>query len=231
MRIRTYAPGSALLFGALIALGTAGVAEAETYDLTAGDYLTEDEYKSLSRDEAIEYCEKLAQEIDIQNDNAAFANSMLSDIDSEISSLKEQLARSRASNDPLASDVADLEAKLRELKELPRSYTVVRDDFLIKISEKRRIYQERSHWKRIYRANRDQIGDPNLIFPDQVFMIPRGVPDMHTVREGESLATIAGYVEIYGDRTQWVRLYDANRGAVGENPDIVLPGTQLAIPR
>ncbi|MFQ5626314.1 MAG: LysM peptidoglycan-binding domain-containing protein [Methyloligellaceae bacterium] len=29
-------------------------------------------------------------------------------------------------------------------------------------------------WPMLYRANRDQIRDPDLIFPKQIFAIPRG---------------------------------------------------------
>ncbi|HMB71616.1 MAG TPA: LysM peptidoglycan-binding domain-containing protein [bacterium] len=216
-----------LVIGAL----SASVAAAQDWDPASGRYLTEEEYQELSKDEALEYCEKLAQEIDIQNDNAAQANSMLGDIDAEISSLRERLARAKAETDPLAAEVAALEKELKDLQELPRSYTVVKGDFLIKISEMRRIYGNGSHWKRIYRANRKDISDPNLIYPDQVFLIPRGMPSSYTVREGESLAIIAGYVEVYGDRGQWRRLYDANSGAIGDDPAMLRPGTQLSIPR
>ena len=170
---------------ALVSLGPVLTLRAQSWDPSTGDYLTEEEYKHLSKDEAQEYCEKLAQEIDIQNDNAAAANAMLSDIDSEIDRLSTQLAQARKANDPLAREVADLEAKLRELQQLPRSYTVVEGDFLIKIAEMRRIYGDGTHWKRIYRANRSAIKDPNLIYPGQVFLIPRGIPTQHTVVEGE----------------------------------------------
>jgi len=215
----------------LLTLGAVKTACAQSWDPASGDYLTEEEYKKLSKDEALEYCEKLAQEIDIQNDNAAAANSMLSDIDSEISRLREELARARSANDPLAREVADLEAKLRELQQLPRSYTVVEGDFLIKIAEMRRIYGDGTQWKRIYRANRSLIRDPNLIYPGQIFLIPRGTPTQHTVVQGEWLALIAGYSEIYGSRAQWPRLYEANKAAIGPDPNILEPGTVLTIPR
>lgn len=224
-------PAWGLFAAFLLCFGATTPGAAQSWNLSGGQYLTEEEYKRLSEDEALEYCEKLAQEIDIQNDNAAAANSMLSDIDTEISRLRESLSRARAANDPLAREVADLEAKLRKLQELPRSYTVVPGDFLIKISEMRRIYGDPTHWKRIYRANRQEIRDPNLIFPDQVFLIPRGTPTQHVVAQGEWLALIAGYSEVYGDRLQWPRLYEANRDAIGADPEILAPGTVLHIPR
>ncbi len=171
--MRINALRSVAVLGAIATLALAAPASAQTYNLSGGDYLTEEEYKELSGDEAMEYCEKLAQEIDIQNDNAAAANSMLSDIDAEIAKLREELARAKEANDPLAQEVASLESQLRQLNELPRSYTVIKDDWLIKISKKRQIYGDGTQWRRIYNANKDQINDPNLIYPDQVFMIPR----------------------------------------------------------
>ncbi len=203
---------------------------AQNYDVSEGMYLTEEQYKKLSGDEAMEYCEKLAQEIDIQNDNAAAANSQMSDIDSAIKSLQKQLADARAQTSPLASEVADLERQLREMQKLPRSYTVVEGDFLIKISEMRRIYGDGGHWKRIYRANRDKIDDPNLIYPDQIFLIPRGNPNEHVVYEGETLIRIAGYWEIYGDRSRWPEIYEANRDVISD-PNILPVGVTLRIPR
>ena len=216
---------------ALIAFGLVGIAGAQTYDVGSGQYLTEKEYKKLSKDEAIDYCEKLAQEIDLQNDNAAAANAMMADIEAEIERLKGEVSSAKSSNDPLASEVAALEAQLRELKELPRSYTVVKDDWLIKISGMRRIYSDKTAWRRIYRANRDQIDDPNLIFPDQIFLIPRGMPDQYTVMEGDSLGRIAGFAEIYNDRSQWTRLFEANRAAIGDDPNTITAGMVLNIPR
>jgi nucleoid-associated protein YgaU len=216
---------------ALIAFGLAGMAGAQTFDVGSGQYLTEKEYKKLSKDEAIAYCEKLAQEIDLQNDNAAAANAMMSDIEAEIERLKGEVSKAKSANDPLASQVASLEAQLRELKELPRSYTVVKGDYLIKISGMRRIYSDESAWKRIYRANRDKIDDPNLIYPDQIFLIPRGKPDTYTVMEGDSLGRIAGFWEVYNDRSQWTRIYEANRAKIGGSPNVIVPGMVLNIPR
>ena len=222
---------SAAAIVAVAALGMTGSALAQEYDINGGRYLTEKEYKELSRDEAIDYCEKLAQEIDLQNDNAAAANSMMSDIEAEIESLKRQLAEAKSANDPLAGEVDRLRSQLRELQELPRSYTVVKGDYLIKISEMRRIYSDKTAWKRIYRANRDKINDPNLIYPNQVFLIPRGKPDTYTVMAGDTLGRIASYWEVYNDRGQWKRIYDANRGAIGSDPNVLQPGTVLSIPR
>jgi nucleoid-associated protein YgaU len=55
----------------------------------------------------------------------------------------------------------------------PKNYTVVRGDTLWGISSRTPIYENPFMWPLIYKANRDQIRDPDLIYPDQVFAIPR----------------------------------------------------------
>lgn len=51
----------------------------------------------------------------------------------------------------------------------------------------------------------------------------------YTVKKGDSLWRIAG--ELLGDGTEWKKLYEENRELIGENPDLILPGTELAIAR
>lgn len=53
------------------------------------------------------------------------------------------------------------------------SYTVVRGDSLWAISSYRVIYGNPYQWPLIYKANADQIKDADLIYPGQVFSIPR----------------------------------------------------------
>ena len=53
------------------------------------------------------------------------------------------------------------------------NYTVVRGDNLWNISGKDQIYGDPYQWPLIYKANRSQINDPDLIFPGQNFAIDR----------------------------------------------------------
>lgn len=62
------------------------------------------------------------------------------------------------------------------------THTVVGDDTLWDLAM--RYYQNPFEWRVIYEANRDSIADPNLIFPNEVFVIP-GLPG----RQGETVAT------------------------------------------
>lgn len=52
------------------------------------------------------------------------------------------------------------------------SYKVVRGDHLWGIAKKKEHYGNPFAWPIIYKANRDQIKNPDLIYPDQVFKVP-----------------------------------------------------------
>jgi nucleoid-associated protein YgaU len=52
--------------------------------------------------------------------------------------------------------------------------------------------------------------------------------DQYEVQSGDTLATIAQ--QFYGDPAQWQRIYDANKDAIGSNPDQLKLGTKLTIP-
>lgn len=138
------------------------LAEPRAYDISKGDYLTEKEYKDLSKDEAQEYCEQLAQEIDIQNDNAAAAAGDLAQVQTEIEDLRTQLASLSKPPEPVEEEAPAELAK----------HTVVPGDWLSKIAK--RYYDGNwKAWTKIFEANRDQIKNPDLIYPRQVFSIPR----------------------------------------------------------
>jgi nucleoid-associated protein YgaU len=53
------------------------------------------------------------------------------------------------------------------------SYTVVRGDCLWNIAKKKDYYGNGFAWPKIYKANRDKIKNPDLIYPKQVFTIPK----------------------------------------------------------
>ena len=52
-----------------------------------------------------------------------------------------------------------------------RTATVVRGDSLWRLS--RRFYKDGMRYRQIYAANASQIRDPRLIYPSQVFVVPR----------------------------------------------------------
>ncbi len=65
---------------------------------------------------------------------------------------------------------SELDAWIEAPKEV--NYSVVKGDCLWRIAKKDKFYGNGFAWPMIYKANRDKIKDPNLIFPKQVFTIP-----------------------------------------------------------
>lgn len=67
-----------------------------------------------------------------------------------------------------------LQRKLDAWQDVPPeiSYTVVKGDHLWGIAKKKEHYANPFAWPIIYKANRDQIKNPDLIYPKQIFKIP-----------------------------------------------------------
>ncbi len=55
----------------------------------------------------------------------------------------------------------------------PHQHTVVLDESLSLIASYWEVYYSPMEWPRIYEANREKIQDPDLIYPEQVLVIPR----------------------------------------------------------
>ena len=73
----------------------------------------------------------------------------------------------------IADRIAMLEGKVASLEaKMPANifdqYTVMAGDYLWKISKKDDIYGDPYQWIRIYSVNKDQIKDPDLIYPDLI---------------------------------------------------------------
>lgn len=57
--------------------------------------------------------------------------------------------------------------------QLPVEHRVTKGECLWWISEYKEVYNDPFMWPLIFKANRDKIKNPDLIYPDQVFSIPR----------------------------------------------------------
>ncbi len=68
----------------------------------------------------------------------------------------------------------ELPRKLEAWVEAPTEidYTVIKGDCLWNIAKKPEHYANAFAWPKIYQANKDQIKNPNLIYPKQIFKIP-----------------------------------------------------------
>ncbi len=75
------------------------------------------------------------------------------------------IAQKQRENERLAQQMAE--------EQQPDSYTVERGDSLWGISGKSDVYNNPYQWPLIYKANRDQINDADLIYPGQTFTIKR----------------------------------------------------------
>jgi len=215
---------------ALFLLVGCGKRVLRTADVSKGDYYTAEEFQRLSKDQRDMYCDQLATEVENRtgcvtdaDQKLGEANNMIAELESEQASLDAKIAE-------LQGRISDLEDKLAAKRAKPETYTVEKGDFLYKISGKEKIYNDPLKWPRLYRANRDQIKDPDLIYPGWVLVVPRGLPVEWVVYEGEFLFKIAGYDEVYGNGRDWVKIYEANKDQI-KDPDLIYPKQVLAIPR
>ena len=55
-----------------------------------------------------------------------------------------------------------------------------------------------------------------------------GPEQSYTIDSGDTLLSISE--KFYGDATLWRKIYDANRAAIGDDPDKLKVGTQIRIP-
>ena len=137
----------------------------------------------------------------------------------------------------MTNKIASMEGKIAQLRaKMPRGlwddYTVIRGDYLWRIARKPDVYGDPMQWIRIYSYNTDQIKDPDLIYPEQIFKIQKeNSDDEYLVSRGDNLSRIAGNMEIMGDPTKWRELYEANQTAIGEDPSLIYPYQVLKIPR
>lgn len=133
--------------------------------------------------------------------------------------------------------IAAIEGKITQAKnKMPKAvydeYNVVVGDYLWKISGKEEIYNDPIQWMRIYSYNKEQIKDPDLIYPAQVLKIQKEVgPDEYLVAKGDYLQKIASNAEVLGDPASWTKIYEKNKDIIGENANLIFPHTVLVIPK
>jgi nucleoid-associated protein YgaU len=185
----------------------------------------------------------------------AFRNDMRqleSDIDGLMALSPEELFKRRAELDQLQARIDEMKksniAKLTEMQDwlatmegkmtqlrarMPKAiydqYTVVKGDYLWRISKKQDIYGDPYQWMRIYSFNRDMIKNPDLIYPDWNLKIQREVgPEEYLVKKGDSLRRIA---KSMGDSMSWTKIYEANKDIIGDHQTRLYPYTVLRMPK
>ncbi len=176
-------------------LGGLGIAQAgcpspkESYVLYAPDFAFYPEslikaYQEAKKEneELKTKLEKCQKELALLKAKEAELRARYGELSQEVQRLREQIAEIEALQRRLAELKAQAESRLSQCKEmlkrwqsLPKSYTVKRGDTLWGISAKDYIYGDPWQWPLIYKANRDKIKNPHLIYPKQVLKIPRDI--------------------------------------------------------
>lgn len=157
-------------------------------------------------------------------------------IQAEINRLKKEISEEEQNAALKIDEIKTLEEDIKKLKEKPAKYKVIKGNCLWVIAKMEKIYGDPYKWKKIYWANRDKIKDPDLIYPDQIFDIPREIigagprPTEYEVVQGDCLWKIAGLDKIYGDPYQWPKIYKANKGLIN-TPELIYPYQIFDIPR
>lgn len=96
-------------------------------------------------------------------------------------------------------------------------YTVKKGDTLSKIAQSYGFT-----WKQLYAANIDTIGgNPNIIYPGQVLIIPEPTGTYYTVVKGDTLSGIAAK---YGTTWQWLQKINGI-----QNANLIYPGQKIRI--
>jgi LysM repeat protein len=83
--------------------------------------------------------------------------------------------KARAAEAAARAEAEKKAAEKSRQQPLSASHTVKRGETLPQIAAQADIYNEAALWPLLYRANRDQIRDPRVIWPGQVLRIPRNV--------------------------------------------------------
>lgn len=155
--------------------------------------------------------------------------------------------RRQAQEQPNTPEVSSDQTENTQAPQAGSTYTVQEGDSLWIISEK--VYQSGYNWVDIMEANK--LTSPDAIETGMKLTLPKVEPkektveqdneqtkqqsqettekitgDSYTVQPGDSLWDIA--VRTYGDGYKWPQLAQTNNLA---NPDLIYPGTKLALPK
>jgi len=220
----------AIAMGGFAGLCGCSKTTGRTVDVKAGEYYSEDEFQALSNSQKSAYCRALETERNRIQGDLESRQAELAETRKRVEALRNQITPVEKEVLRTDAEIRTLTQQVNALEQLPKEWKVLEGECLSTIAERDDIYADWTKWPRIYRANLDKIEDPVWIYPHMTLVIPRELPSEHVVLPFETLETIAGYWEVYGDPTAWVRLYEANKDKV-QDPTNLEPGIVLTIPR
>ncbi|MFW6054798.1 MAG: LysM peptidoglycan-binding domain-containing protein [Thermodesulfobacteriota bacterium] len=93
--------------------------------------------------------------------------------EAEVETVEPETVQPEEDPEPEAVPPTAMELYDQDYAELPLMHKVVKGECLWWISEYRQIYNDPFMWPLIYKANRDKIDNPDLIYPGQALYIPR----------------------------------------------------------
>lgn len=226
--------GLALLALNLILLVGCGGGVERQANVSEGDYYSAEEFKKLDDKQRDGYCADLDAELARLETEKASQQQAYEASSAQSAKVQSEVRAAEADYEARKAGTDALQKEIDYFENLPKTHVVQKGEFLQKISAYETIYADAAKWPRIYFANKplfaDTDYDPNLIYPGWELQIPRDWPTTWTVRQDEYLGRIAGYWEVYGDRTQWTRIYEANKDQI-KDPDMIWTGWELSIPR
>ena len=222
--------GTLLVAVGVVAIAGCGSSVDRTVDVSQGDYYTDEEFKKLSKDQRNEYCAALDQELASLEKAEADAERQASAVRGDLQKVQNDVKGLQGRYDGRKAEVDRIQEQIDYYEGLPKIHVVEKGEFLYKISGYEAIYADPTKWPRIYRANKDKISDPNLIYPGWELVIPRDWPMSWRVKQDEYLSRIASYWEVYGNGLEWPKIFEANRDKV-KDADLIWPDWELTIPR
>lgn len=203
-------------------------------------------YAAIGTDKAgVEAMKKQLADLEARlNDYAKMSDEALSKIVKELEDFKAEIDANKKDKryalTEIYNKVNDLSNRAEQLIQRGKNYTpprpkhdtyvVMSGDYLWRISGKKDVYSDPYQWIKIYSANRDQIRNPDLIYPNQSFTIPRSAEsNEYWVVRGDYMKGIAQ--KVYGNPSDWVKIYNANKKIIGEDASRIYPHTILIIPK
>jgi len=171
------------MMAGLIAGGAAGCSKPvlRVADASLGDYYSEKEFSRLSREQRDDYCNELAMQDSLYQDEIRESEASLAEakarraaLGGEVDSLLAEAGRHEQNIRTLLAARGGTEARPRPASgEGSSRWSVRPGDSLWRISSREEVYGNGAEWRRIYESNRDALRDPDRIFPGQELSIPR----------------------------------------------------------